>query len=142
MEGLDYHAICRPAELGMLGELRDFVEAAAEHSRLTAQDVFAFKLSAEEVLTNIIQYGYQGRKPGLIAMSFECDREKAILKVWDDGMHFPLDNVTTPDLGLGWEERKLGGLGIYLINELMDEVSYQKDANQQNLLILQKNSNT
>ena len=140
-DDLDYHAICRPAEMRMLGELRDFVEEAAVHSGLGEEAVFAFKLSAEEVLTNIIQYGYPDQSPGLIAIAFECDRDHATLKIWDDGLYYPLDSVRTPDLELGWEERKLGGLGVYLIKELMDEVSYEKDSNHQNLLVLEKSWN-
>ena len=137
-EGIDYHAICRPAKIGMLGELRDFVEAAAAHSGLQDQEVFGFKLSAEEILTNIIQYGYQDREPGLIALSFERDQTKATMKIWDDGLHFPLDQVESPDVEAGWEERKLGGLGIYFVKELMDNVSYQREGDRTNLLVLEK----
>jgi PAS domain S-box-containing protein len=137
-ESTDYHAICRPAELGMLDELREFIEAAASHSGLDAQETFAFKLSADEILTNIIQHGYQSQEPGLIALSFECEKEKATMKIWDDGQHFPLDQAESPDIDLGWEERKLGGLGIYFVKELMDDVSYSKEDNHTNLLVLEK----
>ncbi|MEJ2510364.1 MAG: PAS domain S-box protein [Anaerolineales bacterium] len=134
----DYHAICRPAKLEMLEELRDFVESAAGHSGLTDHDAFAFKLTAEEILTNIIQYGYQSQEPGLIALSFECDNQKVTMKIWDDGKYFPIDQAGPPDLGSDWEQRKLGGLGIYLVKELMDKVSYSREANETNLLVLEK----
>ena len=135
---MDYHAICRPARIDLLGELRSFVESAAIHSGLNNDETFAFKLTADEILTNIIQYGYQDQDPGLIALSFECDHQKITMKIWDDGLHFPLDLVESPDLASGWEERKLGGLGIYFVNELMDEVSYTKENNTTNLLVLEK----
>lgn len=139
VKGVDNHAICRPAKLSMLGDLRQFVESAAQHSGLNSEDVFSFKLSAEEILTNIMQYGYEGKDPGLIALSFELDHQKAVMKIWDDGAYFPLDHVDVPDVNAGWEERKLGGLGIYFVKELMDKVSYVKDKNQTNLLVLEKN---
>jgi PAS domain S-box-containing protein len=137
-EGIDFHAVCRPAEINMLGELREFIEEAAVHSGLPSEDVFAFKLSAEEILTNIIQYGYPDQDPGLLALSFECGQEKAVMKIWDDGVHFPLGQAPAPDIESGWEERKLGGLGIYFVRELMDNVSYQKEENNTNLIVLEK----
>jgi PAS domain S-box-containing protein len=137
-EGVDYHAICRPAEIYALSELREFVESAAVHSELDSDDVFAFKLSAEEILTNIIQYGYKDRDPGLIALSIECDDDVTTMKIWDDGLHFPLGQVDSPNIEAGWEERKIGGLGVFLVKELMDHITYKKEENNTNLLVLEK----
>lgn len=134
----DYHAICRPAHIEMLAELRDFVESAAAHSGLNNQDTFAFKLTAEEILTNIMQYGYPNQAPGLIALAFECDDQKITMKIWDDGLYFPIDQAGTPDLDSDWEQRKLGGLGIYFVKELMDTVSYTREPNDTNLIVLEK----
>ncbi|MGD8406909.1 MAG: PAS domain S-box protein, partial [Anaerolineales bacterium] len=69
----DQHAICRVARLEALGELCDFAEGAANYSGLSHDDVFAFKLAAEELCANIIQYGYEGTDPGLISMFFDLE---------------------------------------------------------------------
>ena len=45
------------------------------------------------------------------------------------------------DVESGWDERALGGLGIYLVKEMMDEVTYTRENNQSNLLVLEKNIN-
>ena len=137
-EEADYHAVCRPADMALFEELRAFVEAAALHNGLAESDVFAFKLAAEEILTNIIQYGYEGRDPGMIVVGFECDSDTATLKIWDDGNYFAPAEAAAPDLELGWEERKIGGLGIFFVNELMDRVAYSREDNQTNLLVLEK----
>jgi len=137
-EGIDLHLISRPVDIGCLDELREFVVTAASHCSLNSEDIFAFKLSTEEIITNIIQYGYPDKHPGLITLSFEKEDDQARLKIWDDGLHFPLDQAETPDTDAGWEERKIGGLGIHFVKEMMDEVSYMKDDNNTNLLILEK----
>jgi len=108
------------------------------HNCLPEDVVFSFKLAAEEILTNLIQYGYPKGEPGLIAIAFESDAEKAVLSIWDDGVHFSPDEAESPDLEAGWEDRKVGGLGVFFVQELMDEVIYRREENGINLLILEK----
>jgi sigma-B regulation protein RsbU (phosphoserine phosphatase) len=133
------HAICRTARLEALEELRDFTEAAALHSGLKPDDVFAFKLAADEACTNIIQHGYEdGRDPGLLSLTFTVSRDRARLIIRDDGMHFPPVAAPTPDLDAAWDERQIGGLGLYLIKEMMDEVTYNLVNGTVNELVLEK----
>jgi serine phosphatase RsbU (regulator of sigma subunit)/anti-sigma regulatory factor (Ser/Thr protein kinase) len=138
-EESDYHAICRVATMDILVELRDFVEAAAQQSGLGSDEVFAFKLAAEEVCTNIIQHGFNGADPGYIAMAFEKDTVKATLTIWDDGQFFPPDQADSPKLDANVETRPVGGLGIFFVKELMDQISYHKDENNANAFIMEKN---
>jgi PAS domain S-box-containing protein len=134
----DFHAICRAATMDKLIELRDFVEAASIRSGLVPDDVFAFKLAAEESLSNIIHYGYPGVEPGYLALAFVCEKEKATLTIWDDGEHFSPDQFDKPDIEVGLEERQIGGLGIHFVKELMDEITYHKDENDNNVFVLEK----
>jgi len=134
----DYHAICRVAKLDYLGELRDFVEEAAVYSGLDSESVFTFKLVTEEMCANIIQYGFVGQETGFITMAFEKEEGKATLSIWDDGKYFSPDQVDTPDIEANWESRQIGGLGIYLVKELMDNVTYNRDENNNNVLVLEK----
>jgi len=133
-----YHAICRRAELNILTELRDFVESAAVHSGLNAEDTFAFKLVVDELCANIIQYGYKGREPGLLSLSFDVDGELARLIIRDDGTHFSPEQAQSPDIEAEWDERQIGGLGIYLVKELMDNVTYNGADDGVNQFVLEK----
>jgi len=133
-----HHAICRVACMDALKELRDFTESAAEHSGLKRDDVFAFKLAVDEVCTNIIQYGFEGKEPGLLSLSFDVKDETARLIVRDNGKHFPPEQAQNPDLEAGWEERQVGGLGIFFVKELMDDVSYNQTDEGVNQFILEK----
>jgi serine/threonine-protein kinase RsbW len=133
------HAICRTAHIQVLEELRHFVESAATYSGLKPEHVFAFKLSVDEICTNIIQYGYEGREPGLLSLTFDVTAGKARLIIRDDGKHFPPSQAQSPDIEAGWESRELGGLGLFFVHELMDNVTYNQTAQNVNQFILEKN---
>jgi sigma-B regulation protein RsbU (phosphoserine phosphatase) len=138
MPDTDHHAICRTAKLVFLEELRDFAENSAKYSGLSHEDSFAFKLAAEEMCTNIIQYGYEDREPGLLSLFFDVEDNKARLTIRDDGKYFSPDQEKTPDTEAGLDDRDIGGLGIYLVKEMMDNVTYgMTDANV-NQLVLEK----
>jgi serine/threonine-protein kinase RsbW len=121
-----------------LAELRDFVESAATHSGLNTDLVFAFKLSVDELCTNIIQYGYEGREPGMLSLSFDVNTDRARLVIKDDGKYFSPDQAQSPDIEASWEDREAGGLGIFFVKELMDNVTYNRNEDNINQLILEK----
>jgi sigma-B regulation protein RsbU (phosphoserine phosphatase) len=137
-QDVDQHAICRVARLDALGELRDFAEGAASHSGLSHDDVFAFKLATEEICANIIQYGYKDIEPGLLSLFFDVEGNMARLTIRDDGKHFSPEQAKTPDLEADWDEKEIGGLGLYLVKELMDNVSYERTEENVNQFVLEK----
>lgn len=132
------HAICRTAHISVLEELRHFVETAAAYCGLSPDEVFAFKLAVDEICVNIIQYGYEGREPGLLSLTFNVEDNKARLIIRDDGKYFPPDQAKSPDLDADWKVRELGGLGIYFVQELMDKVTYNKMDENTNQFIMEK----
>ena len=136
--GDERHTICRRADLRILHELRDFVESAAIHSGLNTNDTFAFKLVVDELCANIIQYGYEGREPGLLSLSFGVDGNMARLIIRDDGTRFSPEQAQSPNVEAGWEERQIGGLGLYFVKELMDNVAYNGMEDGVNQFILEK----
>jgi len=132
------HAICRTARIEYLEELRNFAESAAKHCGLRSDDVFAFKLVVDELCTNIIQYGFEGREPGLLSLTFDVKDNLARLIIRDDGKYFPPEQAQSPDIEAGWDERQIGGLGIFFVNELMDNVTYNKTDANVNQFIMEK----
>jgi len=133
-----HHAICRIAHMDALKELKDFAESTANHSGLKSDDVFAFKSAADEICTNIIQYGFEGRETGLLSLSFDVKDDTATLIVRDNGKYFSQEQAQSPDLEAGWDERQIGGLGIYLVKEMMDNVTYNRTGEGVNQFILEK----
>ena len=105
-------------------------------------EVFAFKLAADEVCANIIQYGFEGRQPGFLSLFFNVEGGWAKLIVRDDGKFFSPEQAQSPDLEANWDERQIGGLGIYLVKELMDNVTYNRTDDGVNQFVLEKKIGT
>jgi len=132
------HAICRPAQLRYLPEIRDFVAAAGNRYDLSPDDIFALKLAADEVCTNIIEHGYPAGEPGLVSIFLDLDGDTARLTISDDGVNYPPEQAAQPDLDADWQARPVGGLGIYFVKKLMDNISYRRIDQGFNQMVLEK----
>jgi anti-sigma regulatory factor (Ser/Thr protein kinase) len=93
--------------------------------------------AVDEACTNIIKYAYSGQN-GTITVT--CDRQNNdfVVTIRDWGKPFDPESVSLPDLEADLDERKTGGLGIYLMKKLMDDVSYSFDARNGNTLVMRK----
>lgn len=95
------------------------------------------EISAEELLTNIASYAYEGGEEGTGQMQVTCEilkadgpedgggQKKVRILIKDRGKPFDPFARTDPDIRLPIEERPVGGLGIYMVKRFMDEVHYQ-----------------
>lgn len=137
-----HHAVCRPAKMEVLGELRNFVESAARYAGLANDDVFSFKIAVDELCANIIGYGFEKDEAGLISLEFDVVDDTAQLKIRDNGKFFSPEQAQRPDIEADWDERQIGGLGIYFVKELMDEVTYNRIAENVNQFVLEKRIET
>jgi sigma-B regulation protein RsbU (phosphoserine phosphatase) len=89
----------------------------------------------DDLLNNIISYGFSDDAEHLIDIDVVYSHDKLVITIADDGIPFnPFDQVG-PDITLSIEERDIGGLGVLLIKELMDEYQYQRHSNS-NVVIL------
>ena len=80
----------------------------------------------DELLTNIISYAYQDNKEHDIKIKVELSADRLKVSMVDGGIPFNPLGVETPDMALPLEERKIGGLGIHLVRNMMDKVSYRR----------------
>ena len=108
----------------------------AEESGVGKEDILRIELAIEEAIVNIIHYSFP-EKMGHIELNCECRNNTIIFKIIDDGTGFNPLKQEDPDITLPIEEREIGGLGIFLIKNIMDDVSYQRKDNK-NILILRK----
>ena len=94
------------------------------------------ELAAEEVIVNIISHGYQHRpeKIEIEVRLFPASRAEIVFK--DRGIIFNPLNVKELDISSDLEERNIGGLGIHFVRELIDEVLYQQEGDQNVLTLL------
>ncbi|MFP4032433.1 MAG: ATP-binding protein, partial [Desulfococcaceae bacterium] len=111
-----------------VSELRRLFATLAPLSRAiglgpeTAGDV---RLAIEEVISNICRHGYPKNCSGRVEIAFRLEKETLRIEVRDDGRPFnPLSEAPEPDLSRPFEEREIGGLGVFLVRRLMDRVNY------------------
>lgn len=99
-------------------------------------------LALEEAVTNVMMYAYPGRNDGQVFVEYtEAESEKGkklIFTISDSGIPFDPTQKAEVDTSLPAEEREIGGLGIHLVRQLMDEVRYDRDEGK-NILTLVKN---
>lgn len=98
---------------------------------------FAFHLAFEEIVSNIVNYAYPTDTEGDITVEVQTSDSQIIVTFKDRGKHFDPLTVAEPDTTLSIAERSLGGLGIYLVKQMMDSVSYTY-SNSQNILEIRK----
>lgn len=128
------------AEEGQLGRVRDFVVSICEEAGFSPREIANTKLAVDEACTNIIKHAYDDRtESGEIAVFAEIDTGSVSIHLRDRGKHFDFASVKDPDLDQYVETGKKGGLGVFLINRLMDGVEY-RTTDTGNELVLTKKS--
>ncbi|MCU0490835.1 MAG: anti-sigma factor antagonist [Chloroflexaceae bacterium] len=131
-------SITLTADLDALGQISAFITDAAELSGLDERATWQVQLAVDEAATNIIQHAYEPERPGDLTVAWECDDKRFCVTLRDQGRQFNPEAVPTPDITSSLEERQVGGLGIYLITRLMDEVRFAFDPREGNLLTMVK----
>jgi anti-sigma regulatory factor (Ser/Thr protein kinase) len=124
-------------DLSELERLRELVTEFAGRHEVSPELLFHLNLALEEVLTNVISYGYDDSDEHELVVRLRFQKDELWAEVEDDGRAFnPLD-APTPETQKPLEERPIGGLGIHLVRKLMDGLEYRRQAGK-NLLVLKK----
>jgi serine/threonine-protein kinase RsbW len=117
--------ITHAAELKSLQKFRDFITACCAQHHIPNETVLELKLAVDEACTNVIEHGYKGMDPGSIILSFRIEPGRILVQITDFGHLFEPEAAPKPDLEAALEDRELGGLGLYLIYQTMDNIDYQ-----------------
>jgi len=124
-----------------LSLIRNFISEKAAAVNFGSKDIADIILAVDEACTNIIKHAYNSDPEGKINISIEAEAGKFTITIEDYGHSFNPDKVPVPDLQRYHNEKKVGGLGIYLMKALMDEVKYVSVPGKYNRVILSKNLN-
>jgi anti-sigma regulatory factor (Ser/Thr protein kinase) len=114
------------AHPGGVGELNAAFARFAEAHALPADVRRSLSIALDELLANALSHGRMGLDPCSVRVEVELDRERVTVVLTDDGTPFDPFERDAPDTTLSVEERQIGGLGIHLVGQLMDQVSYQR----------------
>lgn len=119
--------------LESLEAIADYVMAAARQANLEKKKAYKLRLAVDELTTNIILYGYQKNElQGSVKLQAELGEKSLKIIIEDQSPAFdPQDNlsIATQVLDQPLEKRPMGGLGIFLAIEGVDDFSYERDEN-------------
>jgi anti-sigma regulatory factor (Ser/Thr protein kinase) len=126
------------AKFEYLDEIREYVGDIARKGGFSNKDVYNIQLATDEAASNIIEHAYEGVSNGVLDLS--CGMEKDVIKIIliDYGAPYDPSIVPMPDIKADLSERKIGGLGIFLMRKLMDEVHYEPRNDKSNVLTMTK----
>jgi anti-sigma regulatory factor (Ser/Thr protein kinase) len=123
--------------LSELATLCEKMESVGQALGLSRRCLFEINLALDELFTNIISYGFQDQSEHFIRVHVSADRDVLTVVLEDDGVAFnPIERIP-PELPCTLDECRVGGLGIHLVKNLMDEVVYERRAGT-NVLTLKK----
>lgn len=109
-----------------LARLNTAIDAFGQGHDWSPKTLFQVKLALEEAVTNILSYGFDGQQTQLIWLKVVQEGRLLSIVLTDNGTPFDPLERPPPDLDSNLEDRMVGGLGVYLIRQMMDNVSYQR----------------
>ena len=128
------------AKVDELPNVISFVESELEKYGFSLKIILQFNLVVEELFVNIASYAYKENESGKCKIIIEYDKKKQEVKISfeDNGIKFNPLEKEDPDTNTEIQDMQIGGLGIYIVKESMDNVEYKYE-NNKNILILNKN---
>lgn len=117
--------------------LAPFIEEFASQAGVPEELVFSFNLALEEAVSNVILYAYPSDEEHTASLMARRDGNAVTFILSDTGKEFDPTAAPDADITLGAEEREIGGLGIFLVRQIMDSVEYQRIEGK-NILTLKK----
>jgi serine/threonine-protein kinase RsbW len=124
-----------------LTHVNQFVEEIGEELGLDMELQMNLNLVIEEMVVNVISYAYPEGKVADIELVAESDGKELTFMLTDSGKEFDPTMKVDTDMSVNPAERDLGGMGIYIVKNIMNEVTYQR-LEGKNLLTMTKSINT
>lgn len=118
--------------------LEGFIETLAGEVGIDPSQAMSLNLALEEAVTNVILYAYSEGTVGEVCIDAVWDAGQLTFTVTDSGKPFDPTGKEDADITLSAEERPIGGLGIFLVKQLMDEIKYER-VDGKNILTMKKN---
>jgi len=128
-------------QLAEIDRVNDLFNDFAERCDIPMPVSLKVNMVFDELLANVISYAYSDEEAHNIDISISFDNGQLAINITDDGVPFNPFTREDPDTSLSLEDRDIGGLGIHLVKNAMDETLYQR-RNNKNTVTLIKNLNT
>lgn len=122
-----------------LSLIRDFVSKSASDAGVPADFVENIILAVDEACTNIIKHAYKSSPEGEMIIKTKSTLSRFEIRITDFGNTFEPDAIPEPDLQKYYRQKRVGGLGMYLMRTLMDDIKYVSIPGKYNEVLLSKN---
>ena len=122
----DRNGITVEAKVSNLHKIMDFVEGRLQKTGCPMNVIMQINVAVEEIFTNVSSYAYvPGTGNVTVGVYTDDDNSEITIKFIDSGQPYNPLAKEDPDITLPAEDRQIGGLGIYLVKQVMDEVKYE-----------------
>ena len=127
-----------PNNIETISQLNAFVDTLCEEWSIDMDLAMSLNLALEEAVSNVMLYAYPAGSEGRVDIETVIRDDRIDFRVIDSGVPFDPTAASDPDLAVDLKDRPIGGLGIYLVKRIMDEVSYTRQDGK-NILSITKN---
>ena len=124
-------------DIHQISLLAQFVETVADLAHLDAGVSMSLNLALEEAVSNVIMYAYPKGTDGLVDIKAILDKDSLEFVISDSGVAFDPTAAPEADITLDVQDRPIGGLGIFLVRNIMDAVHYKREGGK-NILSMSK----
>lgn len=118
--------LCITNNVEELPKLAFFLDEIADEDGLDTSLVFNLNLALEEAMTNVVMYAYPDQQDMPITLDYTKEGDTLVFCLRDQGMAFDPTTGGDVDITLSVEDRPIGGLGIFLVKQIMTDVTYQR----------------
>ena len=125
-----------PSSTNSLAEVRNFVEMHGADVGLDEKVISHISLAVDEACTNVIKHAYNNSAKEKIKIKIKTTSNKISITITDNGHHFDPSLIEEPNIAKSQKMKKGGGLGIFLMKKLMDEVKYNAKKNGNQLVLI------
>jgi len=130
--------ILLPNDVAAVPRLAEFIDQVCESAGLDMGATMQMNLALEEAVVNVMNYAYPQGTEGSVEVRAMEDGGTLLFVVKDRGTPFDPTAKADADTTLSAEARPIGGLGIHLVRQIMDRISYERTADGCNVLTMQK----
>ena len=128
-----------PGRFESLAQIAEFVGAAARDAGWDEDEAFHIQVAVDEACSNIIEHAYGPDKLGEVTLTCCIESQgDLVISIHDHGKPFDPAAVREPPIGVELEDLPEGGLGLYFMRKLMDQVEFHFDAEHGNVLTMVK----
>jgi len=115
-----------PADAAQLTVLTSFLRKFCSATSLASMHVKTFELALEEIFINVVRHGTRPDRVPSVEVSLVMATDGLTMTIEDDSPQFDPLSLPAPDVTAALAERPIGGLGVFLVRQMMDEVKYQR----------------